>query len=128
GSLSARQVVSISAGTVRLPFISMSISAVVVSRRESFCIRATARRVARGCGGERGRELHQALEVVDRGEVGDGGRQRAAPCLPPAQSDTAALTRAVATSTSRCFKWRVILVSRVPNNSVCTRSRSLVMA
>src|SRR6266446_509206 len=82
GSLSARQVVSISAGTVRLPFISMSMSAVVLSRRESFCIRAAASRVARGCGSERGSELRQALEVVDRQEFVDVGQHRPDTCGP----------------------------------------------
>ena len=41
--------------------------------------------------------------------------------VPPAQSSTAAATRASATSTSRCARWRVTLVSRVPKTSVCTR-------
>src|ERR1700682_4171624 len=82
GSLSARQVVSMSAGTVRLPFISMSMSAVVLSRREAFCIHAAASRVARGCGSECGGELRQALEIVDRQKFVDVGQHRPDTCRP----------------------------------------------
>src|SRR6266853_2739228 len=82
GSLSARQVVSMSAGTVRLPFISMSSSAVVLLRREAFCIHTAARRVARGCGSECGSELRQALEIVDRQEFVDVGQHRPDTCRP----------------------------------------------
>src|SRR3984893_11622057 len=82
GSLSARQVVSISAGTVRLPFISMSMSAVVLSRGEAICIHAPAGRVARGCGSERGSELCQAVEVVHRQKFVDVGQHRPDACGP----------------------------------------------
>src|SRR6202790_5500319 len=82
GSLSARQVVSMSAGTVRLPFISMSSSAVVLSRREAFCIHATATRVTRGCGSERGSELRQALEIVHGQKFVDVGQHRPDTCRP----------------------------------------------
>src|ERR1700676_3464098 len=82
GSLSARQVVSMSAGTVRLPLISMSSSAVVLSRREAFCIHAAARRVARGCGSECGGELRQALEIVHRQEFVDVRQHRPDTCRP----------------------------------------------
>src|SRR6266851_683120 len=82
GSLSARHVVSMSAGTVRLPFISMSSSAVFLSRREAFCIHAAARRVARRCGSERGSELRQALEIVDRQKFVDVGQHRPDACRP----------------------------------------------
>src|SRR6202790_3573408 len=64
GSLSARQVVSMSAGTVRLPLISMTSSAVVLSRREALRIHAAPRSAARRCGSECGGELLQALEFV----------------------------------------------------------------
>src|ERR1700730_594421 len=82
GSLSARQVVSMSAGTVRLPFISMSMAAVVLSRREAFCIHAAASRVARGCGTECGSKLRQALEIVDRQKLVDVGQHRPDTCRP----------------------------------------------
>src|ERR1700681_157562 len=82
GSLSARQVVSMSAGTVRLPLMSMSMSAVVLSRREAFCIHAAASRVARGCGSERSSELRQALEIVDRQKFVDVGQHRPDTCRP----------------------------------------------
>src|ERR1700681_2245830 len=82
GSLSARQVVSMSGGTVRLPFISMSSSAVVLSRREAFCIHAAASPVARRCGSERSSELRQALEIVHRQKFVDIGQHRPDTCRP----------------------------------------------
>ena len=39
-----------------------------------------------------------------------------------------AMTEFMATSTSRWRRWRVMLVRRVPNTKLVTRSRSLVMA
>jgi hypothetical protein len=48
--------------------------------------------------------------------------------VPPARSSTDAATFASATSTSRCFRCRVMFVSRVPNTSVWTRWRSSVIA
>src|ERR1700682_713748 len=62
GSLSARQVVSMSAGTVRLPFISMLSSVLVLSRREAFRTHAAARGVPR----KRRGELRQTFEIVHR--------------------------------------------------------------
>src|SRR5205085_3670924 len=72
GSFSARQVVSTSAGTVRLPFISMSWSAVSLLSCEALGVDATARGVARESSGE----LHQALEIVHRQEFVDVRQHR----------------------------------------------------
>src|ERR1700694_4282650 len=72
GSLSARQVVSISAGTVRLAFISMSSSALSLSRREAFSTHAAARCVAR----KRRSELRQVLKIVHRKKFIDVGQHR----------------------------------------------------
>src|SRR5450755_2009750 len=67
GSLSARQVVSTSDGTVLLPVISMSSLPVVRSCREAFGVDAAAPCMAR----KRGSELRQALEIVHRQEFVD---------------------------------------------------------
>src|SRR5664279_2902683 len=73
GSLSARQVVSTSAGTVRLPFISMLSSAVRLSRREALGTCAGTSGVARKCRSE----LSQAFEIVHRQKFVDVRQHRA---------------------------------------------------